>query len=435
VTTASAWDGYLRQARWFGGKGLGARVAGITPLPWYTPDGSWPAVRSELAEIAYADGRTEIYQLLVSYLPAGTAPAGLPLATTTLPGLGDADIVDAPSHPGSMAALVRALLTSPPDGMHWSDRTPVDPEAGIRLFTGEQSNTTVMVGQTTLLKLFRKLEAGRNLDAEVLGALSGSGITPDLYGLLSSGDYDLALFCQRITGITDGWVYATDACAADRDISSECAQLGVELRELHARLADAFGTSTRPGVELSADMARRFDEAAEQVHELGEYRHAAHLLFGAPTGHDLATQRVHGDFHLGQVLHREASGASPWVIIDFEGEPLKTLAERREFDSVWRDVAGLLRSLDYARSAHPDPDGQEARQWCTAAREAFLDGYCGEHRAEPALLRAYELDKAVYEVVYEVRNRPNWAHIPWRAVQDEARRVSLNPPAPSDKEQ
>ncbi len=435
MTTAAAWEQYLRQARWFGGKGLGARIAGITPLPWYTPDGSWPAVRSELAEIAYDDGRTEVYQLLAAYVPAGTAPAGLPVGRTTLPELGEVDIVDAPAHPAAMAALVGALLDDPPGGMAWRDPGPVDAGAAMRLFTGEQSNTTVMVGETTLFKLFRKLEPGRNLDAEVLGALSGSGITPDLYGLLSHDEYDLGLFCQRITGITDGWVFATDACAAGRDISAECLQLGVELRELHARLADAFGTSTRPGADLTTDMVRRFAEAAEAVHELDEYRHAAQLLFTAPTGQSLTTQRVHGDFHLGQVLHRRAPDGSPWVIIDFEGEPLKALAERREFDSVWRDVAGLLRSLDYARSAHSDPDGHEARQWCTAAREAFLDGYAGEHRAEPALLRAYELDKAVYEVVYEVRNRPNWAHIPWGAVQDEARRVSLNPPAPSDKEQ
>jgi len=428
VTTAAAWEDYLRQARWFGGKGLGARIAGITALPWYTPDGSWPAVRSELAEIAYDDGRTEVYQLLVAYVPPHSAPSGLPVGRTVVAGLGEVDILDAPAHPAAMSALVGALLADPPDGMRWSNPVPVDPEAPMRLFTGEQSNTTVMVGETTLFKLFRKLEPGRNLDAEVLGALSGSGITPDLYGLLSVDDYDLGLFCQRITGITDGWVYATDACAAGRDITVECRQLGAELRELHARLADAFGTAARPGEELTADMGRRFAEAAEQVHELDEYRHAAQLLFAAPTGQNLVTQRVHGDFHLGQVLHRHAQGGPAWVIIDFEGEPLKTLAERREFDSVWRDVAGLLRSLDYARSAHSDPDGHEARQWCQAAREAFLDGYSGGHSAEPALLRAYELDKAVYEVVYEVRNRPNWAHIPWRAVQDEARRVSLNPP-------
>lgn len=435
MSTATAWEDYLRQARWFGGKGLGARIASLSPLPWYTADGAWPAVRSEIAEIAYTDGRTEYYQLLVAYLPAGTAPAGLPVTTTVLPGLGEVDVVDAPRHAPAIAAMVAALRTSPPDGMAWSDADEVDPAAPMRLFTGEQSNTTVMIGDHTLLKLFRKLEAGRNLDAEVLGALSGSGITPDLYGVLAAGGYDLAMFCQRILGVTDGWVFATEACATGRDISTECRQLGTELRELHARLADAFGTATRPGADLSADMTRRFAEAAEQVHELDGYRHAAQLLFSAPGTTQLPTQRVHGDFHLGQVLHRDGGDGPAWVIIDFEGEPLKSLAERRAFDSVWRDVAGLLRSIDYARSAHPDPEGHAARQWCAAARDAFLDGYSGTHRAEPALLRAYELDKAVYEVVYEVRNRPNWAHIPWGAVQDEARRVSLDPPAPTDKEQ
>lgn len=437
MSTATAWEEYLGQARWFGGKGLGARVAALTPLPWYTAEGAWPAVRTELAEIAYADGRTETYQLVVGYVPAGTAPAGLAVGTTTLPGLGEVDVLDAPTSADAMVALVRALLDDPPAGMAWTDAGPVDPERGVRLFTGEQSNTTVLVGDATLLKLFRKLEPGRNLDAEVLGSLSGSGITPDLYGLLSAQGYDLAMFCQRIRDVSDGWVYATDACAAGRDISADCHALGVELRELHVRLAGAFGTATRPGSELAADMVRRFEAAAEQVRELDDYRHAASLLFEAPTGQSLATQRVHGDFHLGQVLHRAApadaaDGPAGWVIIDFEGEPLKTLAERRAFDSVWRDVAGLLRSLDYARSAHSDPDGQEARQWCASAREAFLAGYSGGHAAEPALLRAYELDKAVYEVVYEVRNRPNWAHIPWRAVQDEATRVSLDPPGPTE---
>lgn len=440
MTTASAWQEYLQQARWFAGKGLGGRLTGIEPLPWYTPAGVWPAVRSELAEVAYADGRTERYQLLVAYVPSGTGPAGLAVGSCELPGLGTVDFLDAPVHPPAMTALVSALVASPPAGMHWLDPSPVDPSARMRLFTGEQSNTTVMVGESTLLKLFRKLEPGRNLDAEVLAALSGSGVTPDLYGELSGAGYDLAMFCQRVAGVTDGWLYATGACAAGTDISAECRQLGVELRELHARLAAAFGTATVSGSELSATMQRRFAEAVDQVSELGEYRHAAQLLFASIGGHDLVTQRIHGDFHLGQVLHRSAgqgpepAEATPWVIIDFEGEPLKTLAERREFDSVWRDVAGLLRSLDYARSAHPEPDSHAAREWCARAHEAFLDGYHGQGGTEPGLLRAYELDKAVYEVVYEVRNRPDWAHIPLRAVQDEARRVSLNPP-PTDKEQ
>lgn len=434
MTTTKAWQEYLQQARWFGGKGLGAQISAINPLAWYTPVGTWPAVRSELAHLDYADGRQEVYQLLVAYLPPGTAPAGLPVGRAEVPGLGEVDFLDAPAHPDAMRALVGALLQEPPPGMTWNNPEPVDPAAPIRLFTGEQSNTNVMIGETTLLKLIRKLEPGRNLDAEVLGALSGSGITPDLYGVLAQEDYDLGLFCQRITGITDGWDYATQACAAERDITAECRRLGAELSELHLRLGSAFGISHLPGERLSATMIRRFGEAVDQVKELEQYRTAAELLFAAPIGQNLTTQRVHGDFHLGQVLHRAEAAGNTWVIIDFEGEPLKTLAERRDFDSVWRDVAGGLRSLDYARSAHADPESHAARAWCAAAKDAFLEGYCGDSRAEPALLRAYELDKAVYEVVYEVRNRPDWAQIPWRAVQDEASRVSLNPPALNNKE-
>lgn len=433
MTGESAWAEYLRQARWFGGKGLAARVAAITPLPWYTAPGQWPAVRSEIAEVAYADGRTEHYQLLVAYVPAGTAPAGLAVDSIHLPDLGEVDYLDAPSHPEAMTALVSALVTDPPAGMSWLDRSAVDARSRMRLFTGEQSNTTVVVGERTLFKLFRKLEPGRNLDAEALAALTGSGITPALYGELNGGGFDLAMFCERILGVTDGWVFATAACADATDISADCRLLGAELRSLHNRMAAAFGTSTRPGSALTADMQRRFGHAVEQVSELGQFRHAAQLLFASFGGADVPVQRVHGDFHLGQVLHRTGPDVSPWVIIDFEGEPLKSLAERREFDSPWRDVAGLLRSLDYARSAHPEPESHAARQWCAQAQEAFLDGYGRGTDDESRLLRAYQLDKAVYEVVYEVRNRPDWAHIPLDAVQDEARRVSLNPP-PTDKE-
>ena len=434
MTIASAWAEYLRQCRWFGGKGLAATVSRVEPLPWYTAPGVWPAVRSELATIAYADGRSETYQLLVAYLPSSSAPAGLAVGSTDLPGLGPVDFLDAPTYPEAMTALVSALLGGSVAGMAWIEPGRVDAGAVMRLYTGEQSNTTVNVGSGTLFKLFRKLEPGRNLDAEVLTALTGSGITPAAYGVLASPDdaYDLGMFLERVPGVADGWVYATAACAAGRDFSAECRALGTELRDLHGRLADAFGTGSSDGDALGAAMLARFEEAASQVSELGDHRQAARLLFASTRGEQLTTQRVHGDFHLGQVLHRASEPT--WVIIDFEGEPLKTLAERREFDSVWRDVAGLLRSLDYARSAHAEPDGRQATQWCSAAKQAFLAGYLGAPGTESGLLRAYEFDKAVYEVVYEVRNRPDWAHIPWRAVQDEARRATLDPSALTHEE-
>ncbi len=430
----AVWQDYLTDARWFSGKGLDGRVSRIVPLPWYTAEGSWPALRSEIATVDYAE-RGEDYHLLVAYLPAGRAAPGARVGRTDLAGLGEVDVVDAPRSPEAMRVLVARLLNDPPPTMRWLDSAQVSAEAPISLFGGEQSNTTVVIGDA-LFKIFRKLEPGRNLDIDVLEALNGSGITPDLYGVLTSAvnpgpeDYDLGMFCQRMLGVTDGWAYATRACAAGVDISNEARELGEALRGVHERLADAFGTSSLAGDNLSATMLSRFEAAVAQVAELGQYANALGLTLRAPVGHRLVAQRVHGDFHLGQVLRSDAG----WTIIDFEGEPLKSLAERREFDSVWRDVAGMLRSFDYARSAHPQPEGAAARSWCQAARTAFLVGYCGDQPPESELLRAYEADKAIYEVVYEVRNRPNWAHIPWDAVQDEARRVSLNPPTPTNKE-
>ena len=119
---------------------------------------------------------------------------------------------------------------------------------------------------------------------------------------------------------------------------------------------------------------------------------------------------MHGDFHLGQTLHTP----SGWKIIDFEGEPAKTLAERAAPDSVWRDIAGMLRSFDYAAATCPGPDSD--RVGAMPAGTAFLAGYTGggPRRRRGRAPAAYEADKAVYEVVYEVRNRPDWVNIPLR---------------------
>jgi maltokinase len=137
-------------------------------------------------------------------------------------------------------------------------------------------------------------------------------------------------------------------------------------------------------------------------------------------------QRVHGDLHLGQTL-RTVRG---WKIIDFEGEPAKPIEERRRPDSAWRDVAGMLRSFDYAAEGslqdHIDAVGdtdataaQDARDWSARNVSAFLAGYDEVSVADidEALLTAYAVDKAVYEAVYEARNRPGWLPIPLAALR------------------
>ena len=405
------WQDYLSRARWFAGKGLGGRLTQLEPLGWYTSPGELPAVRSELATVDYGS-RQETYQLVVGYLAPGTGEPGALVTRAEVSGLGEVDVVDAPASATAMATLIPALLRGGPS-VHWLAAEAVDADAPLRLFTGEQSNSTVIVGGA-MLKIFRRLEPGANLEIEVLSALGESATTPRLYGWISEAGYDLAMVCELVPDAKDGWGYATAACAAGRSIDDELAALGVALRAVHAGLADRFGTAPRDGAELSATMVARLEEAIPQAPVLGPL--AARLLpaLKAPVGQQLTTQRVHGDFHLGQTL----LGADGWRIIDFEGEPLKSLEERREFDTVWRDVAGLLRSLDYARSAHAEPSGPETLAWCRNARAAFLTGYAGAAEVDPGLLRAYEVDKAIYEVIYETRNRPDWAHIPLSAVQD-----------------
>lgn len=145
------WEAFLGQARWFAGKGLGGRISAVSTMPWYTPAGTWPAVRSELVTVSYPDAHAETYHLLVAHRPVGTSSGAPVITALDDPELGPLEVVDAPADPESMRALVAALLDSPT--MTWSDPTAVDPGARMKMFTGEQSNTTVMVGDGVLFKL------------------------------------------------------------------------------------------------------------------------------------------------------------------------------------------------------------------------------------------------------------------------------------------
>jgi len=142
------------------------------------------------------------------------------------------------------------------------------------------------------------------------------------------------------------------------------------------------------------------------------------VLRAATDAHWPDLQRIHGDYHLGQVLHSPERG---WVLLDFEGEPLRPLSERSVPDQWVRDVAGMLRSFDYVGGTREQATGVPAREWVTSAQQAFLDGYAAGAGEDPrslgALLAAFELDKAMYEVVYEARNRPGWVGIPLDAVR------------------
>ena len=173
-------------------------------------------------------------------------------------------------------------------------------------------------------------------------------------------------------------------------------------------------------VPNAAAMHRRLDAAAEEVPQLEGVSGELHAIYDAfaAAGSQVRLQRIHGDLHLGQTLRT----SSRWLVIDFEGEPMATLADRRRPESALRDIAGMLRSFEYAGHHRIIEVGfapqlaYRADEWTVRNREAFLAGYAEaaghDPREHPVPLRAFEADKAVYEAVYEARNRPAWLPIP-----------------------
>ncbi len=316
---------------------------------------------------------------------------------------------------------------------------------------GEQSNTSIVFSDDeadrVICKIFRMLHHGHNPDVVVQSALVAAGSTavPPIVGSLmgewpdDSQPNGLArghlAFAQRfLAGAEDGWTRALAAVSQETgqlraDFTEDARRIGAAIAEVHATLASAM-----PGREASeSDVAntvfvwqRRLDAAIAEVPELASTRWAIEAVYSRA---ELAPwprlQRIHGDLHLGQVL---ATPDGAWTIIDFEGEPLRPLAERSLPDVPLRDIAGMLRSIDYAAGSHTASAG--ALEWARACREAFLDGYIershNDVRQNPDLLDAFELDKALYEVVYEARNRPAWLPIPIAAVHRLASRAENN---------
>ncbi|NLJ52638.1 MAG: phosphotransferase [Intrasporangiaceae bacterium] len=342
---------------------------------------------------------------------------------------------------------VRAESSSTPDAVDdrfvgepartWADELTV---RGAKVLEGEQSNTSIILdtvdqvgtGHPVIVKVFRTLAAGENPDVVLQSALreSGSDRVPAVVGAVRGrwpGDDraeavgHLAFAQEFIPGTEDAWRVALRAAMSDSDFITAARDLGAATAAVHTSLAAALPTREATAADIgriTAVMRRRLSGAGELVPEIAERASEIEAVFAA--AEDVVwppLQRIHGDYHLGQVLHSDQRG---WLLLDFEGEPLRPLAERTEPDSTFRDIAGMVRSLDYAGgSAEQDDPSHSARMWVDNGVTAFLDGYAGtgdDPRDHDTLLRAFLLDKALYEVVYEARNRPTWLAIPVAAV-------------------
>ncbi|HSN43037.1 MAG TPA: phosphotransferase [Propionibacteriaceae bacterium] len=445
----SVWE-HISGSRWFGGKGRGGELRRLARSDWIVEpelvEGRLTGlgVAPEIATIVYPDGTAEYY-LLLSAFAAEPDPA-------SLVGESAAEFGgyrhDATRHPEAMQQVLMSLLDR--HATHtWhptlTDACDLDPTLPARVFTGQQSNTNVMFGDRAILKVFRRLEPGRNLDVDIHDALGRAGVTSvaTLYGWVEGMvpiwdgptdaasatppaeiDADFAMLIQLLPDASDGWARAVDACAGGIDFTADAAALGTALADVHHALATSFPTSSVSGDDVADTMGRRLDEALAEAPELADLARALRAGFDHLRGRALPTQRVHGDFHLGQTLHTHDG----WRIIDFEGEPMKSIDERRLPDSAWRDVAGMLRSFSYATSGHSDPSGKAAQTWLGHVRETFLTAYAqGLGHADADILAAYEADKAVYEVLYETRNRPDWLAIPLTAIQGYAKNAAETP--------
>jgi maltokinase len=406
-----------------------------------------PPLLLALVQARFASGNHELYQLPLSLL--APAQLGERPAVASTP---DWVAVDAVADPELVRELLRQLdaerTLETEDGAFSFHRTetsgPLPLEAAARPMGVEQSNSSIVFGDDTVLKVFRRLEPGINPELELLQFLTHhhfSNIAP----LQGWYDYEGRSFSTTL-GIAQrffpdavgGWELALRQIASDPEgFLAELGSLGEVTAHLHNCLAsdasDPAFIPEEPSAESLSLLTATIDEDIERIFvRLPDDERVAPI---AGRGQDVREQislraqtgvggrmiRTHGDYHLGQTLHL-SDPAHQWVIIDFEGEPARPLFERRQKRSPLRDVAGMLRSFAYATSATaimrgtPAPADFEER-----ARMTFLEHYFST--IEPALmpggdaaiwdqLSIFELEKAIYELQYELDNRPDWLPIP-----------------------
>ncbi|MDI5962734.1 maltokinase [Streptomyces sp. SL13] len=431
---------WLPEQRWFAGKGREITgfqlLSAVELLPCDGRLGT-PGLLHLLLDVEQAGGGADCYQLLLGtreVLPPALGGALLGRAREgSLAGL---TVYEALYDPKLAGLLLERLRTGGRTGpLRFSAEPGTVVPAGLpaRMSGAEQSNSSVIYGDAFILKVFRRISAGTNPDLEVSLALARSGcprVPAPAAWFEALGLHDepatLGVLQRFLHGSSEGWALALESVDGDGPEFTDAArELGAATAQVHGALAEAFPRERLDAAQvglLATAMTDRLRTAARAVPQLAPY---ADRLAGAYTdlaelgerGDGLGAQRIHGDLHLGQVLRTEDAG---WVLIDFEGEPSRPLSERRRPQPPIQDVAGMLRSFDYA-ARHRDPGSPAAAAWAERQRDAFCAGYADAGGRDPrraaVTLRAYETDKAVYEVLYEARHRPRWLPIPMAAVE------------------
>ena len=424
-----ALGAYLPRQRWFSGRG--DEPVHVTVVREHVLEPPWPG----LVQVLVRTGDpASTYQVLVglhrpdepSTFLEHRAEAVIAEVQTDA---GTAIAYDAAADPDLACVLLRHIA-------------PGEEIERARPLSAEQSNSSVVYDERLILKLFRRLQEGPNPDAEVNRALAGVGFdhVPKPVSEWREGDTDYAVLSEFLVGGVDGFQMAmgslrdlydsrVDPAEAGGDFVFEARRLGQVTGRMHVAMAAAFGTADGDVGPWVADMQSQLERVGDgdvPVDRVAEvYRRLTELPAPGPA------IRVHGDYHLGQVMRTDRG----WYVLDFEGEPARPLEERRRPTSPLKDVAGMLRSFHYAAEvglrewvAEPDDEARGlARAWEDRNGLAFLEGYfsapdvgsvlpIGEE-ARDAVLDAFLLDKAVYEVGYERAHRPDWVEIPLSAVR------------------
>ena len=410
---------YLTQQRWYAGRNrqlTGAQPALVEPLR--------DDVDLVLLDVSYDDGPGERYQVV---LRQGEGEVG--------DALGDPEVANL------LLALIAESATVGPIAFAAEPGARLPVGETSRVVGAEQSNTSVVFGEAAIFKLFRRVTSGVNPDIELTRVLSRAG-SPHVAPLLGTMSLEggpptaLGMVTRFADNAAEGWdmavastrdLYAEGDLYADEvggDFAGESERLGQAVAAVHATLAAELGTAT--ALFPVATMLERLTAVTASVPEVREFAAAIEGRYRALEGQPITVQRIHGDLHLGQVLRTPET----WLLIDFEGEPGQSLEGRRAPDSPLRDVAGVLRSYQYAAFQRLTEGGgneqrrkqlaARAREWADRNRAAFCAGYAEGGGTDPDsaadLLAAYELDKAVYEAGYEARHRPQWLDIPLGAI-------------------